>query len=592
MSDNAAQLRTEIKAWERDFKQQHGRPPSVQDIKHQPAIAEKYKLYKRLSKVTTSQISLTKPTTSDPPSTPPRSQPGSSRASLIASKPRAVHVAAPSTTSNPFSPVKSKGKQKEATQTQLFERGGERYSNPFATPTKSKTVRRPVTPDPFPLIQTTQPATPKDDPSRHAVSRARKRLRGEPVSPSPVKEKRQRVGSQSLLSFSKLNQPSNPAFSDDDDEEPNHDADEGDSSFLDDSPVKPSANGKSFRQLFEENPVNKQGDAKPRAALSRSKTVPNNAPLFPSQKNKPTLDKDVTKPFPSSQPLPGARISKPSRSGVIGQVRKPSALKQVTLGGFLPGKDDLYADAQPSDAGQSSKAASSSGTTPPAVRGSTKRPLAEAELESEQAEPGTTQTANGMALLPPSPLQKPAKPAYHGKGKGKQTNKAGSRKKAKVADDLEEDEDDSPDEPDVRVKVLDWSWNRTRSQAGHTNSNNDSEDPSLGDDALDPSLTWKSRSARNELAPHSLELEGEFAVDLPDHLKSMLSISPTKPRDRREERVVRELLYRERAAHYDPVKGGEVWDVGEGDEDAEAGTEGEGEDDWEGEPVPWAAGEL
>ncbi|KZT30749.1 hypothetical protein NEOLEDRAFT_1083099 [Neolentinus lepideus HHB14362 ss-1] len=590
MSDNVAQLRTEIKTWERDFRQRHGCPPSVQDIKDQPAIAEKYKLYKRLSKATPSQASIAKPTTSDPPSTPPRSQPGPSRGSFIAAKARAVHIAAPSSTVNPFSPAKNKGKQKEATR--IFERDGERFSNPFATPTKSKTVRRLVSPDPFPLIELAQPATPKyarpHDPNRHAVSRARKRLRGEPVSPSPVKEKRQRVGSQTLLPFSKLNQ-SQPASSDDDEE---LNRDEGDSSFIDESPVKPPTNGKSFRLLFDEKPVNKQSDAKSRGALSRSKTIPNNTSLFPGQKDKAVIasamDEDNAKPFPSSQPLPGTRVSKPSRSGAIGRAKKPSALMQVMLGGFIPAKDDLYADAQPSDSAQFSKGAASTekpGTRSPPARGSTKRPLAAMEVDSVQTKPGSSQNANDLSLLPPSPPpQKPAK-SYQGKGKGKEMSKGGGRKKVKVVDNPDED-DDSPEEPDVRVKVSDWSWNRSRSLAPHTNT----EDADLNDD-LDMSLTL--RTTRNEiLAPDSLIREegGNFDVDLPDHLRSVLSISPTKMRARKEEYVVRELLYRERASHYNPVKGGEIWDVGEGDDDTKASTEGE--DDWEGEPVPWEVGEL
>ena len=33
-----AALRAEIKAWERDFRSKHGRDPSIQEIKDQPAI--------------------------------------------------------------------------------------------------------------------------------------------------------------------------------------------------------------------------------------------------------------------------------------------------------------------------------------------------------------------------------------------------------------------------------------------------------------------------------------------------------------------------------------------------------------------------
>ena len=35
---DVAALRAEIKAWERDFRSKHGRDPSIQEIKDQPAI--------------------------------------------------------------------------------------------------------------------------------------------------------------------------------------------------------------------------------------------------------------------------------------------------------------------------------------------------------------------------------------------------------------------------------------------------------------------------------------------------------------------------------------------------------------------------
>ncbi|KIM47822.1 hypothetical protein M413DRAFT_439502 [Hebeloma cylindrosporum] len=62
-----------------------------------------------------------------------------------------------------------------------------------------------------------------------------------------------------------------------------------------------------------------------------------------------------------------------------------------------------------------------------------------------------------------------------------------------------------------------------------------------------------------------------------------------------EDRLVKGLLYGRRMTHYDPMKGGEIWDVGEdhqliSEEGAQKYTEDE--EDWEGEPVPWEMGEL
>ncbi|KAI6047796.1 hypothetical protein EDC04DRAFT_23276 [Pisolithus marmoratus] len=82
---------------------------------------------------------------------------------------------------------------------------------------------------------------------------------------------------------------------------------------------------------------------------------------------------------------------------------------------------------------------------------------------------------------------------------------------------------------------------------------------------------------------------GTFSVDLPDKLRHVLAISPSQDRNRREERVVRGLLYGDRVDHYDSRRGGEIWDAGEWDDGV---RDMETEDDWEGEPVPWEVGEL
>src|ERR1700688_1080064 len=112
-------LRSQIKSWERDFKLSHGRDPSIQDIKDQPPIgilstlysffhsttfyiAEKYKLYKKLSNA--AHAVDTQPTSSPP--TPPRSHKHATRPSQLLSKPRLVESTPPLSSYNPFSPVK------------------------------------------------------------------------------------------------------------------------------------------------------------------------------------------------------------------------------------------------------------------------------------------------------------------------------------------------------------------------------------------------------------------------------------------------------------------------------------------------------
>ncbi|KAI6047795.1 hypothetical protein EDC04DRAFT_2886598 [Pisolithus marmoratus] len=241
-----AAVRAQIKAWERDFRSARGRDPSIQDIKDQPHIADKYKLYKKLSKSATAPSFSSGPTpsASQNPSTPPRTHSSPSRTSTVVPKFRRAEAVAPLSGFNPFSPVKNKGKERNTL------RISRPPNNPFSTPAKQRSSGvhpRTPSPDIFPsVVQTNRNASPRDQPSNPAVSRARKRLRGEPVSPSPNKQKRQRFG----LQVPAL-EPEEPSDSDG-----GLDATAGvgdpNASFLDDSPVKAPAGGKSFKLLFDD----------------------------------------------------------------------------------------------------------------------------------------------------------------------------------------------------------------------------------------------------------------------------------------------------------------------------------------------------
>lgn len=90
---------------------------------------------------------------------------------------------------------------------------------------------------------------------------------------------------------------------------------------------------------------------------------------------------------------------------------------------------------------------------------------------------------------------------------------------------------------------------------------------------------------------------GSIEIDLPDKLRSVLALrsSASKSQVSEEDQLVKGLLYGERVTHYDPNKGGEIWDVGEDDLgglDKDRNIYTDGEDDWECEPVPWEVGEL
>lgn len=131
------------------------------------------------------------------------------------------------------------------------------------------------------------------------MSRARKRLRGEPVSPSPVKVKRQRVL-----------QLAQGSSDEEDDEHVN-------SSFVMDSPVKASAGSKSFMSLFNEN----TDDTRPlKRTLTRTSTA--GVGLFDRAPRRVLADADAD-------------------AGLKKKAPKPSLSK-----GFISGKDNLHSVVQ------------------------------------------------------------------------------------------------------------------------------------------------------------------------------------------------------------------------------------------------------
>src|SRR5258708_1144018 len=255
-----ATVRAEIKAWERSFKEDHGRAATVDDVRQDDAmgvlnsiespaiclpthLANKYRLYKRLCKLATNSIVIQKeiPTRL---TTPPRSTRPKDPSSALLSRSRPVEPTAPLTAYNPFSPQKKRrGKAKEHSP----ETGGPRRDSSSSA---SSSEGRSISPTPFLPIGASSSShsseifIPPGPPS--AVSRARKRLRGEPVSPSPNKEKRRRVLSQNMNPFPRINL--DPQDSGDD-----LAVSDEDSSFVDNSPVKASVGGKLCPKVFPES---------------------------------------------------------------------------------------------------------------------------------------------------------------------------------------------------------------------------------------------------------------------------------------------------------------------------------------------------
>ncbi|TFK36895.1 hypothetical protein BDQ12DRAFT_724720 [Crucibulum laeve] len=547
-------LRAQLKMWERSFNTLHGRNPTVDDIKRDPAIAEKYKLHKKLSKLSqlsasdvASSASKSKSSTSNPPSTPPHpSILPEARPSLLPAQSRTIETTAPLASFNPFSPHK-KGKQKAAP----GRPDPSVRSNPFASPSNSKHasrvfINRSPSLDPFPqvdhainpssLFSLALPPLPNS-----AVSRARKRLRGEPVSPSPNKDKRRRVTSQTTLPFPKFDLN---ASSDEEDEEGFEAAN---SSFVDDSPMKGVRETKSFKLLFGETitPMGDLSGINPSSSQSKAKQA-----AF-------TAEDHITSHH------------------VASKVHRISSVKS----GIPP-------STAPKHKSTTSKRQASQG------RIATKRQLSDTEMEVD--EPSNRSPVMKQRMIPPSPAPTSTF-SRNVNAKSKKTGKAAvtGRKRVKVVE-ADEDGSKSDDSEDIltRLKVID----RTKLRHIPAPPADTDNDDILAPDASSH-LDYARSAAPRGHGPFNQD-DGKFEVDLPDKLRRVLALQPLESRTRHSqaERMAKGLIYGQRVGHYDPRRGGEIWGVGEDDATVngqqEEKVDTEGEDDWEGEPVPWEVGEL
>ncbi|KAJ6520076.1 hypothetical protein C8R45DRAFT_953783 [Mycena sanguinolenta] len=490
-------LKTEIKTWERSFRAKHGREPSVQDIKKQPDLAEKYRQYKKLTKSAEPSQEKKPPA---PPATPPRAQTRhSTQPSLLLSKPRAIADAPPLSGYNPFSPQKNKGKQKELSP------DSHSTSNPF----------RITSPLPFlpPTSTSAEPRDPFAPTHNNAISRARKRLRGEPVSPSPNKEKRRRVI---------------PPDGESDDQDDGQNA--ADTSFVDDSPLKLPNGVRSFKLLFDE------GSVKPKfPPLSRSKTIPSNL-------------------FGESAPHVARSESMDIDDAFSGNV----APQQLSAGQ----QDDPFVESGDATA-------------------------LDADMSDDFPKPDTTERSLLAPSPPPATRRPPGQHLQNAKGNGKATHKVNHS-----LEDEDESDNDSPmngKEPRHKVRLFDRTASRPRVRDG--------------DDVHESTLAFAARHPPDDADVEPPETSE--SISLPDNLLSILSLAPSaSSHGRQNKHVVDQLLYGARRGNYDASKGGEIWGVGEFEEEErdefalDNGNNGvtrgvyDDEDDWEGEGVPWEVAEL
>ncbi|KAJ4485926.1 hypothetical protein J3R30DRAFT_3282898 [Lentinula aciculospora] len=535
-SEDVASVRAEIKAWERSFYSKNERNPTVDDIRANQQIANRYKLYKKLSKAAAS--SLNSGTSGGSSSARPSQRPSS-----VISKSRALETTSALSSYNPFSPKKDKERQKS-----LLKTANVPPPNPFATPSKIKIKARGGEPSPSPVHETvrTQSANLPPGPLS-AITRARKRLRGEPVSPSPNKDKRRRILTRTNMSRRDSSSSDN---GDDSDEEA------GNSSFVADSPVKGSSR-KSFMSLFEDA----SSDNKVESALMSKRSTSAGLGLFgPIRNHSVPFEDDLESVL---GPVDGKLKPRPRSTNSLLLSNK-----------LVTRKDNLYSDSasQPSHT-QVIKDNPDNNQ----ISGKRLHPDSDSESARSRLKPSKLLTS-ATGLIPPSPPKdapsQRSLDALTGKGKGK-----APRKKMKFDDD--EDLDSLSDD----VKVL-------ANVSRPSGASNDDYDLDAGPE-FDP-VFWYDRHPR---ISNGERANDTFEVDLPDKLKHVLALSASDITLRaiHEEKVVEGLIYGRRTIHYEPSKGGEIWDVGDVDGVGQQKDAGDGkvvDEDWEGEPVPWEVGEL
>lgn len=455
--------------------------------------------------------------------------------------------------SNPFSPLKNKEQRTDAPYSLS---GFDGSTNPFTTPRKAKQAPFPpsksISPDPFPPIQplsdTTHP--PQESNQSNTVSRARKRLRGEPVSPSPAKGKRQRI-LVDAFPFPKLG-----TLSAEDSDDDLAVAELADSSFVADSPMKPLPKGGAFHLLFEGG----AGDVVTQEGPSRSRKVPSNSGLglfgSKSQRARSMSRSSDSETFSDNHRAPEMKASEGNSVKA-----KPRTEKRLCPNGLASRKKDNFGTAEPTPPKQDIVEEDSQG------RPATKPSLADTESDA----PDTLCPSHRPALLPPSPPPASSSSAHVGKRKAK--GPIGKRNKL-----TEDSECDDEDGADVHVKIREWSWQlRKSSRATDTLA-----------EELDPVLSFGAHGRQSSPGPTIDDTPGDFVINLPDDLRRCLAISPSKAQTTHDVNVVRGVLYGNHTSNYDAQRGGDIWGVGEIDD----ASDPQAEDDWEGEPIPWETGEL
>lgn len=579
------------------------------------------------------------------PSTPPKRQ-----SKQLFSKTKAVKVEPPVTSTNPFSPVKNKGNR-----VSLVEQTRP-LSNPFSTPRK-EIERRELSPDPFPLIQpvaSSSQVTLSSQPTS-AVSRARKRLRGEPVSPSPVKPKRPRV----VPAAGPIPFLARRSFDSDGERDPSDDelCHQPGSAIFEETPRRDRSGVKSFTSLFNEDERLIQPDFSLATTQLRSKAAgPGPYTRTPSQSTGSSFS-DEGDDGGSARALPRARAQTQLRTQQKlkpPDIRADTREKAFNISSRLTSSKRINLLDQDPGTLRSISASASSGTksnpsTTPSTpdHGASKlpptssAPTSDAEMD-ENSGPNNDgkNKVNLVPVSPPPPSltstsgyraanakgNRKGKPNFtSGKGKWKGKGKTSAQISTWTLsgdDSQDEDLNDESGFPIVRA----YQGRNATSEVGMKRElldvAHDQEEDMTRD--LVSGIKRRIASPDPDLLPLLSQVQpqdGDMVVNLREEFRMILDLKTNpapletaaggisvggKAEYVRHMRVVRAVRDGTRViGMFDPSRGGHIWGVGETEREADAdlcaedfqfgleyGRGGDDYDDWEGEGVPWEVAEL
>ncbi|CAE6474032.1 unnamed protein product [Rhizoctonia solani] len=537
MSTDIAKIKVEIKEWQRAYRRTHGRDPGKDELRKNPEMQAKYKIWQDSLKPATRKQD-------DEASTPPRPSrslfpkampvPSASKAPATpfsARKNQVVRKASSSSEERIPAPDLSSAKRATSSRVIPFNSAQSQTrtfpsmlasdsddDNPFAapdpvSPTRSRRAspNKPRSPSKSNLLQTPsklRSSSPETLPFLTPRTKARKRMRGEEVPATPGDKRRKLGAARSIL-------PTQDEQDEEDDDE------------IVDSPRKKrvtGANGRVFTGLFDDDGAGGNEDAY--SVMDETSSFRSTPPPPPSE---PDYDWTSTHSHSDEEEEP---VSRPKARPVLPTVGKwtHDTWDAPAPGTLQKGRGNPYPEP-------------------------TKQKPKPKEKKDKQP---TLAVSNPFDLLPPMPEEQPAS----SKSRYDYTkSKAAKGKKGKEKEVGMDDGESSDGTGGLTVNEIEWR-----------------PFGPLMSSQTQPSDTLAHTPQPAQPEPSD---EPDPATSLPSDLRTLLSLHSTHREFLRSDSLAKDVL----AGRSVPVRGGEVWGVG----DVEDEEQGEG-DDWDSEPEGWKGG--